>query len=448
MGRIAAAPISDPETGEILVEAGQMIEEAEARVIEAAGIDKVYVRSPLTCQTRFGLCRKCYGRDLARGGLIELGEAVGIIAAQSIGEPGTQLTLRTFHTGGVAGASDITQGLPRVEELFEARTPRGEAVIAEIDGKVDVFWEGDVRKLRITNPRVLRREIPVPDGYEVIVQEGDTVSEDTVVARGPDEEITAGMEGEVHIETQDGRTVIFIRREETETWETEISPSARLRVEPGTFVKAGDQLTEGAKNPKEILRIQGPEATQKYLLEEIQKVYRSQGVVIHDKHIEIIIRQMMRRVRVRATGDSEFLPGELVDRFEFERVNSELVAKGKRPARGEPVLLGITKAALNTESFLAAASFQETTRVLTDAAVRGARDDLRGLKENVIIGKLIPAGTGFRARMEAKRARERLLAQAAALLGTPPPDGEQASGDGAEGTSAAPSPELEKGEEE
>ncbi len=450
VGRIAAAPISDPETGEILVEAGQMIEEAEARVIDATGIEKVYVRSPLTCQTRFGLCRMCYGRDLARGGLIELGEAVGIIAAQSIGEPGTQLTLRTFHTGGVAGASDITQGLPRVEELFEARTPRGEAVIAEIDGKVEVFWEGDVRKLRITNPRVVRREIVVPEGYEIIVTEGDSVSEDTVVARGPEEEIVAGMKGTVHIEAQDGQTVIYVRRDETEEWETVISPSARLRVEPGTFVKAGDQLTEGAKNPKEILRIQGPEATQKYLLEEIQKVYRSQGVIIHDKHIEIIIRQMMRRVRVRATGDSEFLPGELVDRFEFERVNAELVAQGKRPARGEPVLLGITKAALNTESFLAAASFQETTRVLTDAAVRGARDDLRGLKENVIIGKLIPAGTGFRARIEAKQKRDRLLAQAAAFLGSGnvPADGEAAGGDGASSlTTSMPAPQ-DGGEEE
>ncbi len=431
MGRIAAAPISDPETGEILVNAGDMIEEAEAKVIDAAGIDRVYVRSPLACQARFGLCRMCYGRDLARGGLIQMGEAVGIIAAQSIGEPGTQLTLRTFHTGGVAGTSDITQGLPRVEELFEARVPRGEAVIAEIDGRVEVWWEGDVRKLRITNPRVVSREIPIPEGYEIVVSDGDTVTEDTVIARSGEEEILAGMEGTVYLEEQDGQVLAVVRRDETETWETEILPSARLRVEPGSIVKAGDQLTEGAKNPKEILRIQGPEAAQMYLLEEVQKVYRSQGVVIHDKHIEIIIRQMMRKVRVRATGDTEFLPGELVDRFEFERVNSELVAQGKRPARGEPVLLGITKASLNTESFLAAASFQETTRVLTDAAVRGARDDLRGLKENVIIGKLIPAGTGFRARLEAKSRRERLLAQAQAFLG-----GGTVSGDG-DGTEPA-----------
>ncbi len=430
MGRIAAAPIADPETGEILVEAGQMIEEAEAKVIEAAGIDKVYVRSPLTCNTRFGLCRKCYGRDLARGGLVELGEAVGIIAAQSIGEPGTQLTLRTFHTGGVAGASDITQGLPRVEELFEARTPRGEAVIAEIDGRVEAFWEGDVHKVRIVNSHVISRDIPIPEGYEVLVSSGDAVSEDTVIARKGEDEIVAGMGGHVFIEEQDGQTVVFVRREDQEVWETEIPPSARLRVSNGDFVHAGDQLTDGAKNPKEILRIQGPEAAQKYLLEEVQKVYRSQGVVIHDKYIEIIIRQMMRKVRVRATGDTDFLPGELVDRFEFEKVNSEMVAQGKRPARGELVLLGITKAALNTDSFLAAASFQETTRVLTDAATRGARDDLRGLKENVIIGKLIPAGTGYKARLEAKRKQERLLAQAKAFFGQPlepmPGDGERA----------------------
>jgi len=436
VSRIAAAPITDPETGEILVEAGAIIDEAAAKVIDAAGIDKVYVRSPLTCETRFGLCRKCYGRDLARGGLVELGEAVGIIAAQSIGEPGTQLTLRTFHTGGVAGAGDITQGLPRVEELFEARTPRGEAVIAEIDGVVNVWWEGDVRKLSITNSQILTREIPVPEGYELVVAEGDTVTEDTVVARSVDgDEIVAGMEGTVYLEKEGDRLVVVIRREEKEVWETEIPPSARLRVEPGQRVKAGDQLTEGAKNPKEILRIQGREAAQRYLVEEVQKVYRSQGVNIHDKYVEIIVRQMTRKVRVRATGDSEFLPGELVDRFEFERVNSELIAEGKRPARGEPVLLGVTKAALNTESFLAAASFQETTRVLTDAAVRGAQDNLRGLKENVIIGKLIPAGTGYRARLERKQKgqQERILEQARRTLLGAPPAAETPDGDGRDG---------------
>jgi len=420
ISRMAAAPITDPETGEILVETGQIIGDAEAKLIDTTGIDRVYVRSPLACQARYGLCRKCYGRDLARGGLIEMGEAVGVIAAQSIGEPGTQLTLRTFHTGGVAGASDITQGLPRVEELFEARNPRGEAVIAEIDGVVNIWWEGDVRKLRITNSRPLSRSISIPAGYELVVGEGDTVSEDTVVARNSEgTEIQAGMEGEVHIETEDEQPVLYIRREEEESWETEISPSARLKVDSGTYVRAGDQLTEGAKNPKEILRIQGREAVQQYLVEEVQKVYRSQGVNIHDKHIEVVVRQMVRKVRVRTAGDSEFLPGELIDRFEFERVNSELVAEGKRPAKAEPVLLGVTKAALNTESFLAAASFQETTRVLTDAATRAAQDNLRGLKENVIIGKLIPAGTGYRARLREKQQRERILEQAVALLGTP-----------------------------
>ncbi len=438
MGRIAAAPITDPETGEILVNAGDMIEEAEARVIEAAGIDRVFVRSPLTCQTRFGLCRKCYGLDLARGGLVALGEAVGIIAAQSIGEPGTQLTLRTFHTGGVAGASDITQGLPRVEELFEARAPRGAAVIAEIDGRVETWWEGDVRKLRITNPRVVSREVKVPAGYELLVKDGDKVADETPIARKDEDEILAGMEGQVFVHDDGDQIVVTIRRDETEVWETEIPPAARLRVANGDVVKAGDQLTEGAKNPKEILRIQGPEAAQLYLLEEVQKVYRSQGVVIHDKYIEIVIRQMMRKVRVRTTGDTEFLPGELVDRFEFERVNSEMVAKGKRPARGEPVLLGITKAALNTESWLAAASFQETTRVLTEAATAGARDDLRGLKENVIIGKLIPAGTGYKARMEAKRKRDLIAIQARAFQEGVLP-GERPGGDGEVSPAEAPS---------
>ncbi len=421
LGRVAAADIIDPRDGSVIVRTGEMIEEPQLAQIESAGVDKVRVRSPLTCDTRYGVCAKCYGRDLARGGLIKVGEAVGIIAAQSIGEPGTQLTLRTFHTGGVAG-EDITQGLPRVEELFEARTPKGEAVIADIDGRVDVYWDGDQRKIKITNTHVKTKEHLVPSGYERVVQDGDRVQEDTLIARDGDEDfIYAGMDGVVHWEEGErGRWMAIVRKEETESVEYEISPSARLRVERGQMVKAGDQLTEGAKNPKEILRILGREAVQMYLLEEVQRVYRSQGVSIHDKHIEIIIRQMLRRVRVREPGDTDFLPGELVDRFKFEEINQQMIAQGKRPATGQAVLLGITKAALNTDSFLAAASFQETTRVLTDAAVRGARDELRGLKENVIIGKLIPVGTGFRAERFQRKARraelEAIEAEAAPSL--------------------------------
>jgi len=428
IGRIAAAPVVDPRTGEVIIEQGEMIEQPQVALVDAAKVDRVYVRSPLTCEASHGLCRRCYGSDLARGGLVNLGEAVGIIAAQSIGEPGTQLTLRTFHTGGVAGAEDITQGLPRVEELFEARTPKGEAVIAEIDGVVDVYWENEQRKIKISNTRLVRHEVNIPSGWTITVQDGDRVQGDTVLARSPvaylawqsgqgpqdgqdgAESVLAGMDGHVFLEQgANGDVVAVIRREDVEQWEQDIPPSARLRVDKGDHVKAGQQLTEGAKNPREVLRIQGREACQLYLLEEVQKVYRSQGVDIHDKYIEIIIRQMLRKVRVRVTGDSDFLPGELVDRFTFEAVNAEIMRRGGTPARGETVLLGVTKAALNTESFLAAASFQETTRVLTEAAVKGATDELRGLKENVIIGKLIPVGTGFEERLnKASQAPEKV----------------------------------------
>nr|WP_269447313.1 MULTISPECIES: hypothetical protein [Caldilinea] len=390
-GRFLAADLTDPETGEVLLRRNELINEAALELLKRHKIEKAYVRTPLTCEARFGLCQHCYGEDLARGGVIRLGEAVGIVAAQSIGEPGTQLTLRTFHTGGVAGAEDITQGLPRVEELFEARTPKGEAVIAEIDGVVSILREGDVRILRISRTDLKRREVVIPDGFEVIVTDGDRVQEDTIIARNGDKTVAAGMEGEIYIEDH----IATIRREETEVWEVELPANARLRVDEGATVKAGDQLTDGAKNPKEILRISGREATQLYMLSEVQKVYRGQGVSIHDKHIEVILRQLLRRVMVRTAGDTDLLPGELVDRFKFEDINNYVISKGGRPAKAEPVVLGLTKAALNTESFLAMASFQETTRVLTEAAIRGQRDDLRGLKENVIIGKLIPVGTGF-----------------------------------------------------
>jgi DNA-directed RNA polymerase subunit beta' len=406
-GRYLAGDVHDPKTGELLLERNGLLDEAAQAMLERHGVQTAFVRSALVCEARFGLCERCYGEDLARGGKIAMGEAVGIIAAQSIGEPGTQLTLRTFHTGGVAGADDITQGLPRIEELFEARNPKGEAVISEIDGTVDIYWDGEIRMLKVSRTELKRREVEIPAGYEVLIAEGDRVQEDTVVARrggaeqngASDEagEILAGMEGEIFPETRpDGSVLATIRREDTVVWETEIPATARLRVDKGDEVVAGDQLTEGAKNPKEILRIQGREAAQLYLLAEVQRVYRSQGVNIHDKHIEVILRQLLRRVAITGTGDTDFLPGELVDRFRFEDINAAVVAKGGKPARATPMVLGLTKAALNTESFLAAASFQETTRVLTEAAIRGQTDDLRGLKENVIIGKLIPVGTGFR----------------------------------------------------
>ncbi len=398
-GRFLAADVSDPATGEVLLKRNELLTEAALATLGRHQVQKAYVRNPLTCEARFGMCAHCYGEDLARGGLIKTGEAVGIVAAQSIGEPGTQLTLRTFHTGGVAGADDITQGLPRVEELFEARTPKGEAIIAEIDGKVSIAREGEVRILRISRTELKRREVRVPGDYELIVTDGDRVQEDVVIARGKgDATIVAGMDGEIFVERQGNHFVATIRREETEVWEVELPANARLRIEDGHDVQAGEQLTEGAKNPKEILRISGREATQLYLLSEVQRVYRSQGVNIHDKHIEVILRQLLRRVMVRTAGDTNLLPGELLDRFKFEDINDYVVARGGKPARAEPIVLGLTKAALNTESFLAMASFQETTRVLTEAAIRGQRDELRGLKENVIIGKLIPVGTGFSQR--------------------------------------------------
>lgn len=407
VGRVAAAPVVDPKSGEVLIERDQLIDELALGVIERAGVDKVFVRSPLTCENRFGLCKLCYGSDLARGGTAKMGEAVGIIAAQSIGEPGTQLTLRTFHTGGVAGAEDITQGLPRVEELFEARIPKGEAVISEIGGTVDVFWAGDVKKLKVTNSRLRRKTHMIPAGYDMLVRSDDRVQPNTLIARArlaqtEPQELLAAMDGNIYIEPEDdGGYKAVIRREDVEEWSTDIPASARLRVDKGDRVDVGEQLTEGSKNPREVLRIQGRETAQMYLLDEVQKVYRSQGVSIHDKHIEVIIRQLLRRVRVLRSGDTDMLIGELVDRFEFDEANAAMIAQGGEPARGEPELLGVTKASLNTDSFLAAASFQETTRVLTDAAVRGAKDTLRGLKENVIIGKLIPVGTGFATRRQA-----------------------------------------------
>jgi DNA-directed RNA polymerase subunit beta' len=392
LGRVAAADIAHPKTGKVLVPAGELIDEAAVAKISQAGVARAFVRSPLTCRSDFGLCSKCYGRDLARGELVQRGEAVGIIAAQSIGEPGTQLTLRTFHTGGVASAEDITQGLPRVEELFESRIPKGEALIAEIDGVVDIVWEGELRKLKIVSSHVKMEEYAIPAGSTKKVEDGDQIQEGAVLAEGAEGSVVSKIAGQIFFEEDKA----IVRHEEVEEREYDVPPAARLRVERGQEVKVGDQLSEGAKNPREVLRIQGREAVQIYLLEEVQRVYRGQGVNIHDKHIEIIVRQMLRKVRVKSSGDTDMLPGEMVDRFEFERRNSEVIAQGGKPASGTTALLGVTKSALSTDSFLASASFQETTRVLTEAAIAGAVDDLRGLKENVIIGKLIPVGSAFR----------------------------------------------------
>ncbi len=393
IGRYTAASVVHPKTGEVLVEGNMLVTEAIAQAIDDAHIDRVFMRSPLNCSLRYGLCVHCYGRDLGRGGEIRIGEAVGIIAAQSIGEPGTQLTLRTFHTGGVAGASDITQGLPRVQELFEARIPKGQAIISDLDGRVTVRSEGDQRWAKIEKSDIQRIPHPIPDGYTVAVLDGDPVIGGQILAHADDtNDIVAKVEGRVSLE--DGQVVIV--HEEREEREYEIPVTARLNVSDGQVIRPGDMITEGSKNPHEILSILGVEAVREYLVAEIQKVYRSQGVGINDKHIEVIIRRMLRHVRVTASGDSDLLPGQLVDRFDFEAMNQEITAQGGEPALAEPVLLGITKAALNTESFLSAAAFQHTISVLASAAIEGKIDPLRGLKESVLIGKLIPAGTGFK----------------------------------------------------
>jgi DNA-directed RNA polymerase subunit beta' len=332
-GRYAAEDIINPQTGEVIAKHNQLLDSNLANKIVAAGLKKVKIRSVLTCDSRSGVCSKCYGISLATGGECNVGEAVGIIAAQSIGEPGTQLTMRTFHTGGVAG-DDITQGLPRVEELFEARKPKGLAIISDIAGTVTMK---ETKKKR-----------------EVVV---------------------SNESGEAH---------------------TYLIPyGSRLKVSDGEVVEAGDELTEGSVNPHDILKIKGIYAVQSYLLHEVQKVYRLQGVDINDKHVEVIVRQMMKRVKVEEAGDTELLPGSLVDMFTFNDANEKAIEAGLRPAEGSRTLLGITKASLATDSFLSAASFQETTRVLTEAAIKGRIDPLLGLKENVILGKLIPAGTGM-----------------------------------------------------
>ena len=334
-GRYSSDTITDPASGEVIVQANHMITPNRAAKIVATGVDSVKIRTILTCKSKVGVCAKCYGANMATGQAVQVGEAVGIIAAQSIGEPGTQLTMRTFHTGGVAG-DDITQGLPRVEELFEARKPKGLAIIAEFGGKAEIR---DTKKKR-----------------EIIITEPET-----------------------------GNTKAYL-----------IPYGSRIKIQDGAVLEAGDELTEGSVNPHDILKIKGVRAVQDYMIQEVQRVYRLQGVEINDKHIEVIVRQMLKKIKIETNGDAEFLPGASVDVLDFNEINENLEAEGKEPAEGKQVMLGITKASLATNSFLSAASFQETTKVLTEAAINGKVDPLIGLKENVIIGKLIPAGTGMK----------------------------------------------------
>ena len=340
-GRYAAEELVNKETGEVIVKANHMITPKRAKAVCDAGYTKVKIRTMLTCKSGVGACAKCYGSNMATGQAVQVGEAVGIIAAQSIGEPGTQLTMRTFHAGGVAG-DDITQGLPRVEELFEARKPKGLAIIAEFGGEVQLKDTKKKREVIITNR-----------------------------------------------ETGDVKTYL-------------IPYGSRLKVQEGQILEAGDELTEGSINPHDLLRIKGIRAVQDYMIREVQRVYRLQGVDINDKHVEVIVRQMLKKVRIEDGGDTGYLPGAMVDVLELEKKNKEMEEQGLQTATAEQIMLGITKASLATDSFLSAASFQETTKVLTDAAIKGKVDPLVGLKENVILGKLIPAGTGMRRYRDVK----------------------------------------------
>ncbi len=401
IGRYAAAPIIHPGTGDIIVDRNEEIDEDRMALIDEAGINEVFARSPMTCEQQYGICARCYGRDLGRGTLVTVGVAVGIIAAQSIGEPGTQLTLRTFHTGGTASSGgDITSGLPRVEELLEARkNPRGEAEISDIGGIVHIVREGDMNKVLVVDSQVKKVSYEIDEGWEILVEDSDMVEHNALLARDLGEsgkELRAKAKGRISREERD----IILIYETREEREYELLPSVRLLVAEGQKVEPGTQLSEGVPNPHRILQVQGRDAVQRYLLSEVQKVYRSQGVNINDKHFEIVIRKMLNRVMLTESGSSNYLPGDLVDRVRLEKLNRDLVADGGAPSRARQVLLGITKAALATDSFLSAASFQHTIKVLSNAAVEGNEDLLYGLKENVIIGKLIPAGTGYRGDIE------------------------------------------------
>ena len=394
-GRLLAEAIADPKTGEILADRDELLTNEMIVKLLNAEITEFKVRSPLTCELRHGICSKCYGIDLGRGKLVEPGTAVGIIAAQSIGEPGTQLTLRTFHTGGVAAATDITTGLPRVEELFEARkTPKGEAVIAPIMGKVAIIpsnTASDQNSIRITYSELVKDEYSVPEDWEILVKEEATVAVGDVLAKNEELTINAQHAGRVRIEK---RTVV-VGYDSVEIEEMDIPSTLRITVRDGDEVEAGQPLTEGSINPHELLKLKGRDACYRYLLVEIQNVYRAQGQNINDKHFEVIIRKMISKVQIINAGDTELLPNEMIDRLEIKKINEEMIAQGKKPARYIDVLLGVTKASLNTDSFLSAASFQHTIKELSRAAISADKDPLYGLKENVIIGKLIPAGTGF-----------------------------------------------------
>ena len=397
--RLIAERVLDPKTGEVLAEYNDVITHDLARKIASTNVAELKLRSPMTCQLNHGICSKCYGIDLARGEMVQLGSAVGIVAAQSIGEPGTQLTLRTFHTGGVAssGASDITTGLPRVEEIFEARKmPKGEAMVAEIGGVVRILQSekyADMREIHIEHAEMVHDEYAIPEDWKFVAKDESEIQAGDILATKEKATITTQHSGRVAVEKKERKIIVSYEQREEVT--DDIPNTSRLLVKDGAHVEAGQPLTEGSLNPHRILKIQGRDACQMYLMTEVQKVYRSQGQNIHDKHFEVIIRKMLSKVQVTRPGDTKYLPGDAVDRLEIRKINEQLLVDGKQPSRFQEVLLGVTKASLSTDSFLSASSFQHTIKVLASAAIGSTTDPLFGLKENVIIGKLIPAGTGF-----------------------------------------------------
>lgn len=396
-GRVVAKDVVDFKTGEIIIKKDTEIGKAELKLIEAANVEEVGVRSVMTCQTPNGICVKCYGKDLGTNKTVNLGTAVGIIAAQSIGEPGTQLTMRTFHMGGVAEGKDITQGLTRVEELFEARTPKSPAILAEIDGKVKISQKGKVSTVTITSAEPIITEYHIDTSMEITVKKGDKIKEKQVIAKSKKQKNT--------IKAETAGKVLSVEKDKIEVISEDVVEKAyviphgkTILVKNGVEVKKGDALTSGHYNLRELMQLTDIYTLQNYIMQEVQSIYASQGQTINDKHVEIIARQMLSKSRILDAGDSNFLPGEMVDFIELERVNAELKKQNKQPAHTERLLLGLTRIALYTDSWLSAASFQETIRVLVEASTTKRIDKLSGLKENVIIGKLIPAGEIYRKR--------------------------------------------------
>jgi DNA-directed RNA polymerase subunit beta' len=390
ISRVLAKDAVDSKTGEIILKKGSLVTLEDFAKLDKANVDTVTIRSALTCESVWGVCQKCYGADLARGGLIALGEAVGIIAAQSIGEPGTQLTMRTFHAGGVAGV-DITQGLPRVEELFEARQPKGQAILAEISGKVRIETVRGKHKIDIVSD-VLSEDVYDAGELKIQVKNNQFVEMKDVLASKEDGKKPLKAKNSGTVKLTDGK-IHVVRDAEVKSYE--VPSQVGVYVKSGDAVEVGTQITEGSWNLQDALKLMGENAVERYIMTEVQQTYASQGQTINDKHIEVIIRQMFSRCRIDESGTTPFIAGEIVSRSALQRENNKAKKAKNLLAEFTNLLLSITKVSITTDSFLSAASFQETSRVLISAAVAGKVDDLRGLKENVIIGKLIPAGTGF-----------------------------------------------------